>query len=122
MKKNDLHIRIGNRIKKLRKEKKISQEKLAELIDKSTDSISNVERGIFLPRIETAQEIADALGVDLYELFIHDASAPDKTKMKLLNEILDLLKDQPMDLLKMTLEQVKSFIALKNSFINRLKK
>ena len=122
MKKNDLHIRIGNRIKKLRKEKKISQEKLAELIDKSTDSISNVERGIFLPRIETAQEIADALGVDLYELFIHDVSVPDKAKMKLLNETLDLLKDQPMDLLKMTLEQVKSFVALKNSFINRLKK
>ncbi|MFH0987250.1 MAG: helix-turn-helix transcriptional regulator [Candidatus Micrarchaeota archaeon] len=122
MSKKSLHIRIGSRIKKLRKEKKISQEKLAELIDKSVDTVSNIERAIFLPRIETAAEIADALDVDLYELFINDVSAPDKAKMKLLNEILDLLKNQPIDLLKMTLEQVKSFVALKESFINRLKK
>ncbi len=122
MSKNALHIRIGNRIKKLRKEKKISQEDLAEMIGKSTDTVSNIERGIFLPRIETAQEIADALDVPLWGLFVHDISETDKTKVKLLNEIVDLLKGQPVDLLKTTLEQVKSFVVLKESFINRLKK
>ncbi len=88
---------------------------------KSIDTVSNIERGIFLPRIETAQEIADALEVQLYELFIHDTSAADKEKMKLLNEILDVLKQQPINLLKTSLDQVKSFVALKNSFSKRQK-
>lgn len=122
MKQRDTKIRIAERVKKLRKEKKISQEELAAMIDKSTETVSHIERAIFLPRLETAQEIADALDVPLYELFIYDVPETDKAKIKLTHEILDLLKDQPTDLLKMTLEQVKNFVALKDSFINRLKK
>ncbi len=122
MKQRDTKIRIAERVKKLRKEKKISQEELASMIDKSTETVSHIERAIFLPRLETAQEIADALDVPLYELFIYDVPETDKAKIKLMNEIIDLLKNQPIDLLKMTLEQVKNFVALKDSFINRLKK
>ena len=122
MSKKTSKIRIGQRIQKLRKDKKLSQEKLAEKIDKSVETISHIERSIFLPRLETAQEIADALGVPLYELFTYDATETDKIRIKLTNEILKLLKDQPTDLLRTTLEQVRSFVALKNSFSSRLKK
>lgn len=122
MNKNELNVRIGNRIKALRKDKKVSQEELAGAIGKTKDTVSNIERGVFLPRIDTAEEIANALDVPLYELFVHDVSVNDKTKIKVINEIVGLLKNQPLDLLKTTLEQVKSFIALKDSFINRLNK
>lgn len=122
MSKKTSKIRIGKRIQKLRKDKKLSQEKLAEMINKSTETISHIERGKFLPRLETAQEIADVLDVPLYELFTYDIAETEKTRIKLTNEILTLLKDQPTDLLRTTLEQVNSFIALKNSFTNRLKK
>jgi len=86
------------------------------------ETVSHIERAIFLPRLETAQDIADALDVPLYELFIYDVAETDKAKIKLVHEIITLLKGQPLDLLRMTLDQVKSFIALKNSFINRLQK
>jgi len=122
MKKKTPKIRIGQRVQKLRKDKKLSQEKLAEKIDKSTETISHIERGIFMPRLETAQEIADVLDVPLYELFTYDVAETDKTRIRLTNEILRLLKDQPTDLLRTTLEQVKSFVALKNTFSGRHKK
>ncbi len=112
-------IRIGDRVRKLRKDSKLSQEQLAEQINKSVETISHIERGIFLPRLETAQEIADALNVPLYELFIYDVSESTKAKVKVIHEILDLLHEQPIDLLNMTREQVKSYIALKNALSNR---
>lgn len=122
MKKRSLKVRLAQRVKKLRKDKKLSQEELAAEIGKTLDTISHIERGIYLPKLETAEDIADALDVELYELFVQDISETDKTKVKLFNQIVDLLNDQPVDLLKMTLEQVKSFVALKDSFRSRLKK
>ena len=60
---------LGRRIKLLRKERKLSQEELAELIDKSVDTISNIERGFASTRISTAFEIAQALKVSFTDLF-----------------------------------------------------
>jgi transcriptional regulator with XRE-family HTH domain len=119
----DFNTKLGQRIKKLRKAQKLSQEALAELVNKSVDTISNIERGIFPPRIETALEIATALGIPLHELFqINDVPATDKEKAALLDEIYDMLKAQPNELLEFTLAQTKELIALKESFINRLRK
>lgn len=123
MEANDFNIRLGQRVKKLRKAKKLSQEALAEKVNKSVDTISNIERGIFPPRIETALEIAQALEIPLHELFqINDVPAGDKAKADLLDEIYNMLKEQPNELLKFTLEQTKELIMLKESFINRLRK
>jgi len=120
MSKVKLNNRIGQRIKALRKEKGISQETLAEMIGKSVETVSNIERSIFMPRVDTAEDISKALGVELYELFIFDVSVNDKEKIKLINDIISMLKNQPLDLIKATKDQVKNFINLKDSFINRL--
>ncbi len=92
------------------------------MIGKTVDTVSNIERAVFLPRLETAQVIADVLEVPLYELFIHDLSELDSSKVKVLDEIIGLLRIQPINLMRMTLEQVKSFITSKDSFLKRLKK
>jgi transcriptional regulator with XRE-family HTH domain len=122
MAKKTSKIRIGQRIKALRKERKLSQEELAENIGKSVETISHIERSIFLPRLETAQEIADVLGVPLFELFAYDVSETDKAKAKATQEIIRLLHGQPLNLIKTTLDQVKSFISLKDSYLNKSKK
>lgn len=123
MKEDDFIKVLGFKVKKLRKEQGLSQEQLAEKIDKSVDTVSNIERGKVAPRLDTALEIATALDVELFELFqVYDMSVEDKKKAKLLDGILDLLKDQPDELLKFTLEQTKQLLSLKESFIDKLKK
>lgn len=61
--------RLGLRVKQLRKQRKLSQEDLAERIDKSVDTISNIERGHSSTRISTAFAIAEALKVSFLDLF-----------------------------------------------------
>ena len=56
-------IAVGRRIKAAREVKHMTQEKLAETIDLSTDHISVIERGVKAPKLETFVAIANVLGV-----------------------------------------------------------
>jgi len=60
---------LGRRVKALRKERKLSQEDLAEMIGKSVDTVSNIERGFSSTRLSTVFEIAEALKVGFTDLF-----------------------------------------------------
>ncbi|HEY9891519.1 MAG TPA: helix-turn-helix transcriptional regulator [Candidatus Sericytochromatia bacterium] len=51
------------RLSQLRREKRITQDELAELIDKTTDYISLLERGERSPSFEVILELAEALSV-----------------------------------------------------------
>ena len=61
--------KLGQRITVLRKEKGLTQEKLAEKSDYSVEFVSFVERGIHAPSLEGCQRIAKALRIPLKELF-----------------------------------------------------
>lgn len=123
MENSDFNYSLGQRLKKLRKAKGLSQELLAERIDKSVDTISNIERGVFAPRLDTALEIANALEVELFELFqIREMPLKDKEKAKILDEIFDLLKDQSDEILQFTLAQTKELVTLQEQFIDKLRK
>ena len=123
MKQEDFLKILGLQVKKRRKALNLSQEDLAEKIDKSVDTVSNIERGKGAPSFDTALDIANALGVEMFELFqVHDMSTKDKEKMKVLDSILDLLKDQPDEMLQFTLKQTQQLVSLKESFIDKLKK
>lgn len=61
---------IAKNIKKLRKEKGISQDRLSKLADLSLNTIVNVEAGDNPnPTVETLEKIAEALGVSVGDLF-----------------------------------------------------
>jgi transcriptional regulator with XRE-family HTH domain len=60
---------IGKNIKRLRREKGISQDKLSKLADTSLNTISKIElEENPNPTIETVQKIAGALGVSVEQL------------------------------------------------------
>ena len=60
---------IAKNIKKYRKEKGLSQDKLSRLADVSHATIIKIESGgIQSPTIDTVQKIAKALGVSLDDL------------------------------------------------------
>lgn len=57
--------RLDERIREIRKEKNITQERLAELIDKTTEHVSFIERGERSPSFEVLVDLAKTLGVSL---------------------------------------------------------
>ncbi len=60
---------IGRRVKKLRLEKGLSQEKFAECVDMSREHISCIERGKHMITIESLYKIAEYFEIDLKYFF-----------------------------------------------------
>lgn len=60
---------IGKKLKKLRLEKGISQEKLAEYVDMSREHISCIERGKHLATVETLYNLSKYFEVDIKYFF-----------------------------------------------------
>jgi len=70
MSKNDnLERKFGAKLAYVRKSKKLSQMKLAEIVDMNFNYIGQIERGEANVTIRTMKILADALDVELSELF-----------------------------------------------------
>ena len=61
--KKPLNIAIGRRIQQSRERAGLTQEDLAERIERSTQFISTIERGVAGPSLETVLSICDVLQV-----------------------------------------------------------
>jgi transcriptional regulator with XRE-family HTH domain len=64
----DVQVRFGERLREVRLEKKLSQEKLAELAGLHRTYVSSVERGERNISLLNIEKLADALGVSLKDL------------------------------------------------------
>ena len=60
---------IGRRIKEIRKQKKIPQEKLAEMIGITPNYMSALERGLYNIKLELLVQIIDCLDITADDLF-----------------------------------------------------
>jgi transcriptional regulator with XRE-family HTH domain len=67
---------IGTRVRAYRLERHLTQEQLAEKIDRSVETVSNLERGISLPNEATLRRLARSLDVSFEDLLV-ERSAPD---------------------------------------------
>ena len=63
---------FGTNVANFRKQKKLSQEKLAELSNLHRTYISGIECCRRNVTLEAVQQIADALGIDSYKLLIEN--------------------------------------------------
>lgn len=79
-------MKIGSFIKKLRKEKKLTQEQLSEVFGVSRRTVSRWETGSNLPDLDILIEMADYFHVDLRELF--DGERKDDKMDKELEEVV----------------------------------
>jgi transcriptional regulator with XRE-family HTH domain len=106
--------RFGLRVQALRKHKKLTQEDLAEKIDRSVDTVSNVERGVSSTRIETAYRIAEVLGVDIYELFdVRPVDVADRERRQLIEKLIDLACSEDVDTLAAIINQAEILLRMK---------
>lgn len=99
-----LGTQIGARVRAIRRKQRITQERLAELVDVTTETVSNVERGVSVPSLRTLNMIAKRLDVPLAALLDIDASAPQATRRRLdakekLREIVASLTDETLEAL-----------------------
>lgn len=63
-------MNIGNAIKELRNEKKLSQDQLAALADITQSALSNIEKGRKKAHPTTLEKISKALGVPLSLIYV----------------------------------------------------
>jgi len=66
--KDQLLVKIGNRIKSLREQKNISQQDLAALCNFEKANMRRIEAGRTNPTIYTLHKISQGLGVSLSEI------------------------------------------------------
>ncbi len=65
----DVEKKFGAKLAYIRKSKKLSQIKLAEIVDMNFNYIGQIERGEANVTIKTMKLLANALGVELSALF-----------------------------------------------------
>ena len=82
-------ILLGKRIKELRKSRNMTQPELAEKISVDPKYISRLETGTSTPSLDTLHNIADALCVEIAEIFTFSYM---KDREELIFQILNKLK------------------------------
>ena len=96
---------LGEKIRRVRKRKGLTQEQLAEIINISSRNLSNIELGINFPKAETLEKILDALNISTEELF---ANNHIKSSKELIEKITELVKSSKNN--KETLEKIYKII------------
>ena len=93
---NNLKL-FGKRIKELRKNKKLTQEQLGELVGIDFKQIGNIETGTYFTTMPTLEKIAKALDVEIFELFNFNHN---NSREILIENIIKMIKEASDDDLK----------------------
>ena len=88
-------MQIGNKIKKLRKQRGITQEQLANSIGVSFQAVSKWENNIALPDITLAPALASYFGVSMDELFDFHLKEIEEKVMAIAEESWKYREDDP---------------------------
>jgi transcriptional regulator with XRE-family HTH domain len=65
----ELRNKFGKRLRKIRRDRDMTQEQLAEAVGVTMEFISRMERGHHGPSFDTLQKIAEVLEVEVNEFF-----------------------------------------------------
>lgn len=87
-------ILLGERIKELRKNRGMTQEQLAELVDIEQKHVSRIELGKNAPTIDRLERIAEVLDTPVKEFFDFIHLADRKTKAQSLEKMLKELDEE----------------------------
>lgn len=113
MSKNDALRIVGRRLKVLRKQRGLSQEKLAEMVGKSVDAISSIERGVSTPLLETVYDLSVALGVRLFDLYREESEGLGVDELPAdVQDLVHLTRKQPDAVRQAVLDQARVTVAL----------
>lgn len=83
----NLKIHIGSSIQQRRKTQRLTQAQLSELLGKSVETISNIERGAVSTSLEMLENLANCLGCNIDNLFEGYQSGRHRRKKSIALEI-----------------------------------
>ena len=90
----DILRQFGDRVRNLRKAKRLTQEELAEKADLHYTYIGGIERGEKNLSLKNIEKIANAFEINIRELFNYQNSETNKAVSSIINAINDLLTDK----------------------------
>lgn len=106
----DIKILFGQKLKKLRTERGITQEKLAEMIGIEPGTIGMIEIGKRATSFKTLQKIVETLDINYSELFdIGEANTPNALQSLILKETENLNTKTLKYFLK-SIKELKEFL------------
>ncbi|MBQ7455645.1 MAG: helix-turn-helix transcriptional regulator [Clostridia bacterium] len=109
---------IGMRIRRLRKEKNLTQEKLAEMAGQEPSNISHIERGATKLSLPTIVNIANALDVTVDELLFDSLKQSQPLYEKHVSSILSDCSKQETIVITETMlalkENIKKYMKNQN--------
>lgn len=85
-----MKLYLGEQLKKLRKNKQITQEQLAEVLGVSYQSMSRWELGTCYPDMELVPSIANYFGVTIDQLFANDDAAKEDDRQRFYEQLQTL--------------------------------
>ncbi len=103
---------IGARIKELRKSKKYTQDKFAELIGIDAKHLSRVECSRTQPSLNLLNKISQVLEIDILELFNikHLENQRFRNKEELIDEINLILADSDLSKIRLFYKILKNIV------------
>lgn len=106
----DLKQFIGGQLRALRRNAKLNQAELAERIERTSEAISNIERGKSLPALDTLIAIAQVLNVPVQDFFPEPGLKDRKSsnRVRLEAEAQAILRSLSDDRAKIALAQLKA--------------
>lgn len=88
----DIKREIGERIKRVRKQRGLTQEQLAEIMEISSRNLSNIELGNSFPKPETLEKFLSALNITTQTLFANDSIKSDEELLKDINFLINSIQ------------------------------
>jgi transcriptional regulator with XRE-family HTH domain len=102
--------RFALRLRQLRTERGYSQERLAERSGMSTDGVSNLERALSVPGLDSVELLQRGLDVPIWELldYMGRDPAPDPERRRLEDALLRASRTLNLNVLEVALAQVEA--------------
>ena len=111
-KNNTLAGIVGTNIMVRRKKRKLTQERLAEMVGIGQQSLSRMEKGHIAPRFDRLQAFASALGCSVADLFKQDDGGIQPSSI---NEIIrPLSADSQQAIINVVTEMTQAMLKLEN--------
>ena len=99
---------VGLRIRAVRQEKKLTQEKLAEAAGVGVTHISHIETGNSIPSLQVTVDIVNALGCSMDELLCMDVEQARPVRDSWLGELVSDCSDEEVKLITDTVLALKA--------------